>query len=108
MPKIRHSRETGTTLAVWSQVEMRLGQKNKGAAGAPVVVVLDQAGWQKSQALKVPRNISLLSLPPRSPELILIGPAVRHHDLPIDPWRHIHGPPALTSVTVIAWGMLSG
>ncbi len=80
----------------------------KVTPGAHAVVVLDQAGWHKSQALKVPRNISLLSLPPRSPELILIGPAVRHHDLPIDPWRHIHGPPALTSVTVIAWGMLSG
>ena len=38
-------------------------------SGAHAVVVLDQAGWHKSQALKVPSNISLIPLPPRSPEL---------------------------------------
>jgi hypothetical protein len=41
----------------------------KVTPGAHAVVVLDQAGWHKSQALKVPSNISLLQLPPRSPEL---------------------------------------
>jgi hypothetical protein len=41
----------------------------KVTPGAHAVVVLDQAGWHKSQALKIPSNISLLPLPPRSPEL---------------------------------------
>jgi transposase len=33
------------------------------------VVILDQAGWHMSKALVVPDNITLLPLPPRSPEL---------------------------------------
>jgi transposase len=33
------------------------------------VVLLDQAGWHTSAKLKLPANISLLSLPPKSPEL---------------------------------------
>ena len=34
-----------------------------------VVLVLDQAGWHVAKALKVPKNITLLHLPPYSPEL---------------------------------------
>jgi len=34
-----------------------------------VVLVLDQAGWHVARALKVPDNITLLHLPPYSPEL---------------------------------------
>ena len=34
-----------------------------------VVLVLDQAGWHVAKALKVPANITLLHLPPYSPEL---------------------------------------
>lgn len=34
-----------------------------------VVLVLDQAGWHVAKALKVPDNITLLHLPPYSPEL---------------------------------------
>jgi len=37
--------------------------------GSHVVLVLDQAGWHVSKALKVPRNMTLLPLPPYSPEL---------------------------------------
>ena len=37
--------------------------------GAHAVVILDQAGWHMSAKLKVPDNITLLPLPPRSPEL---------------------------------------
>jgi len=33
------------------------------------VLVLDQAGWHMAKALKVPDNITLLPLPPYSPEL---------------------------------------
>ena len=41
------------------------------AAGpdAHVVLVLDNAGWHVSKALVVPDNITLLPLPPYSPEL---------------------------------------
>jgi hypothetical protein len=34
-----------------------------------VVLVLDQAGWHGANDLKVPASITLLPLPPRSPEL---------------------------------------
>ena len=38
------------------------------AEGAHAVLVLDQAGWHTSPKLRVPGNISLLSLPPYAPE----------------------------------------
>ena len=41
----------------------------KVAPGAHAILILDQAGWHGSRELKVPTNISLLPLPPRSPEL---------------------------------------
>ena len=39
------------------------------APGAHAVVMLDQAGWHMSTKLVVPANMTLLPLPPRSPEL---------------------------------------
>jgi transposase len=39
------------------------------SAGAHAVVLLDQASWHTSSKLAVPPNISLLPLPPKSPEL---------------------------------------
>jgi len=39
------------------------------APGAHAVLLLDQAGWHVSAKLPVPDNITLLPLPPRSPEL---------------------------------------
>jgi len=39
------------------------------ATGAHAVVILDQAGWHLSDRLDVPANMTLLPLPPRSPEL---------------------------------------
>ena len=39
------------------------------APAAHAVLVLDQAGWHVSSRLAVPDNITLLPLPPRSPEL---------------------------------------
>src|SRR6266567_4261324 len=41
----------------------------KVAPGAHAIVILDQAGWHGAKDLEVPRNISLLPLPPRAPEL---------------------------------------
>jgi len=37
--------------------------------GAHAVVIVDQAGWHMSAKLAIPDNITLLPLPPRSPEL---------------------------------------
>lgn len=37
--------------------------------GAHAVVLLDQAGWHMSAKLELPDNVTLLPLPPRSPEL---------------------------------------
>ncbi len=42
---------------------------DKVAPGAHAIVILDQAGWHGAKDLHVPGNISLLPLPPRSPEL---------------------------------------
>ncbi len=39
------------------------------APSAHGVVVLDQAGWHTTQKLRPPDNLTLLPLPPRSPEL---------------------------------------
>lgn len=39
------------------------------APGAHAILVLDGAGWHTSNALTPPHNISLLCLPPYSPEL---------------------------------------
>lgn len=38
-------------------------------ADVHVVLVMDQAGWHMSKGLRVPENITLLHLPPYSPEL---------------------------------------
>jgi transposase len=39
------------------------------APGAHAILLLDQAGWHTSDKLDVPANITLMSLPPKSPEL---------------------------------------
>lgn len=39
------------------------------AAGAHAVLTLDKAGWHTTRKLHVPSNISLVHLPPASPEL---------------------------------------
>jgi hypothetical protein len=39
------------------------------APKAHAVVLLDQAGWHTTGKLRVPQNLSLLPLPPKSPEL---------------------------------------
>ncbi len=42
---------------------------SKVSPGAHAIVILDQAGWHGAKELKIPHNISLMPLPPRSPEL---------------------------------------
>jgi transposase len=39
------------------------------APGAHAVLVVDQAGWHMSTRLFVPPNITIIALPPKSPEL---------------------------------------
>ena len=39
------------------------------ASGTHAVIVLDQAGWHTTGKLCLPDNVSLLDLPPKSPEL---------------------------------------
>ena len=39
------------------------------ARGAHAVLLLDRAGWHTTRRLDVPRNITLIFLPTRSPEL---------------------------------------
>lgn len=39
------------------------------ARGAHAVVLLDRAGWHTTRKLKMPRNVSLIFLPSRAPEL---------------------------------------
>jgi transposase len=39
------------------------------AKGAHAVLLLDRAGWHTTRALTVPRNITMILLPSRAPEL---------------------------------------
>jgi transposase len=39
------------------------------AKGAHAVILMDKAGWHTTPRLVVPGNISIIFLPPRSPEL---------------------------------------
>jgi transposase len=41
----------------------------KVAPDAHAILILDQAGWHGANELRITANISLLPLPPRSPEL---------------------------------------
>lgn len=72
-----------------------------------VVLVLDQAGWHVAKALKVPPNITLLHLPPYSPELNpieRIWAYLRSHYLSNRVYRDYH---ELFDQTTIAWNLLS-
>ena len=68
--------ETGTAVALIAPrvdtelMSYFLGQFSAALAGdVHAVLVLDRAGWHVSKDLVVPANISLVFLPPRSPEL---------------------------------------
>jgi len=39
------------------------------SSSAHAIILVDQAGWHTTPQLEIPDNITLLSLPPRSPEL---------------------------------------
>jgi hypothetical protein len=46
-----------------------LEEMSEYLCGTEAFIVMDQAGWHKSKGLKIPRNITILYLPPYSPEL---------------------------------------
>ena len=48
-----------------------ISKKSPGPSrqGAHAVLLLDQAGWHLSAKLDIPDNITLMPLPPKSPEL---------------------------------------
>lgn len=51
-------------------MNLHLAELSKAvASGSHAVVILDGAGWHIAEALVIPDNISLLFLPPYSPEL---------------------------------------
>jgi hypothetical protein len=47
----------------------QLSQLSAPAGDHHAIVLLDRAGWHGARCLRVPSNISLLPLPPRSPKL---------------------------------------
>jgi hypothetical protein len=67
-------RGTGAALAVrradtWA-MQLHLEEISANVVqGAHAVVLLDRAGWHTTRKLKRPDNLTLLPLPPRSPEL---------------------------------------
>ena len=54
----------------WFEAVLREFALDVGAGNdKEIVLVLDQAGWHKSDKVQVPPGITLVFLPPRSPEL---------------------------------------
>jgi transposase len=48
---------------------MKLPAPSPGARGAHAVLLLDRAGWHTTGDLVVPKNMTLIFLPSRAPEL---------------------------------------
>ena len=56
---VRHRRHGGHLIEISAAVD----------PGAHAVLIVDQAGWHLTPKLAIPDNITVLALPPRSPEL---------------------------------------
>ena len=68
------ARGTGAALALplanAEAMQLHLDEiSSQVARGAHAVILLDRAGWHTTGKLNVPRNITLIFLPSRSPEL---------------------------------------
>lgn len=68
------TRDTGAALVMpradTEAMQLHLQEISRTVApGAHGIVVIDKAGWHTTPALRVPANLSLLHLPPYSPEL---------------------------------------
>ncbi len=71
--------------------------------GAQAILVLDGAGWHASGALVVPENITLLPLPPHSPELNPVENVwqyLRQNWLSLQVWENY---PAIVEACCQAW-----
>jgi len=93
--------------------------------GAHAVLVLDGAGWHGSAALVIPDNLSLLTLPPYSPELNPVENVWQYlranwlaisvfedYDAILDAccaaWNHFANDPAIiTSITARSWAQVN-
>lgn len=93
------------------------------APGAHAVLVLDRAGWHTTGKLKTPANITLMPLPPRSPELNPAENVWQHLrqrwlsnrifktyddiiDAVCDAWKRlIHDPARITSIGTRSWAL---
>ena len=65
-----HPQYSSSVNATYIQLQLHLDViAGKVSPGAQAIVILDQAGWHGAKDLRVPTNLSLLPLPPRSPEL---------------------------------------
>lgn len=76
-------------------------------AGVEVLLILDQAGWHSSHGLQVPDNITLLPLPPYSPELNPIELVWRYLRQRYLSNRHYSNHDALFEAGGNAWNTLS-
>jgi hypothetical protein len=68
------SRDTGAAIimpyANTAAMRKHLEEISRAVApGAHGLVILDQAGWHTTRKLKVPKNLTMVSLPPACPEL---------------------------------------
>lgn len=76
------------------------------APGAHAVLVLDGAGWHGAAALEVPANLTLLPLPPKSPELNPVENVweyLRQNQLSLRVWPDY---PAIVETCCRAWNAL--
>jgi transposase len=68
------ARDTGAALAMPSAnteaMQKHLDEIGRNVVpGAHAIVLLDQAGWHTTDKLETPKNLTLLPIPPASPEL---------------------------------------
>lgn len=57
------------TAAVFDLLLQAFAEEQGVSARKRILLVLDQAGWHISEQIQVPEGLSLISLPPYSPEL---------------------------------------
>jgi hypothetical protein len=102
-------RATGAALVLPDAAAMSLHLEEISrpvAPGAHALLVLDRAGWHGASALAVPHNLTLLPLPPGSPELNPVEnvwPYLRQNQLSLRVWPE-HA--AIVETCCRAWNAL--
>jgi transposase len=94
------------------------------AKGAHAVLLLDRDGWHTTKALAVPRNITMILLPSRAPELNPVENIWQHLrqnwlanrvfdtyedviEAACDPWRRLTAmPETITSIGTREWATI--